>query len=141
MTTPAHTGRKLFMTLPVTDVARSTAFFTKLGFEFDPNFSDGADIACMIVNEHTSVMLGSHEKYAEFAKRPMADPTTHGIALYCFGVDERADVDTVVDAAVAGGAEDHDDAEDHGFMYSRSFYDLDGHGWQVMWMDPAAING
>jgi len=83
--------------------------------------------------------LLSHEKFAELSKLPLADPTTRALALYCFGVASREEVDAVTDAAVAAGATDHDDAEDHGFMYSRSFFDLDGHGWQVMWMDPAAV--
>jgi hypothetical protein len=92
----------------------------------------------MLVGEHAFVMLLSHEKFAQFSKLPMADPTTHTLALYCFGVATRDEVDTVTDAALAAGAVDHDDTEDYGFMYSRSFFDLDGHGWQVMWMDPAA---
>ena len=137
MTTPAHPGRMLFVNLPVADVARSTAFFTALGFTFNPKFTDET-ATCMLVGEHAFVMLLSREKFAEFAKLPMADPTTHTLALYCFGVDSRDEVDTVSAAALAAGGTEVDDAEDHGFMYSRSFYDLDGHGWQVMWMDPAA---
>jgi hypothetical protein len=74
----------------------------------------------------------------QFAKLPMADPTTHTLALYCFSVSSRDEVDTVSAAALAAGGSEADDAEDYGFMYSRSFFDLDGHGWQVMWMDPAA---
>ena len=136
MTAPAHPGRTFFVTLPVADVARSRAFFTALGFSFDPRFSDeGA--ACMLVGEQASVMLGSHEKFAELSKRPMADPATHALALYCFSVPSREDVDRVADAALAAGAVEADGLEDLGFMVSRSFFDLDGHGWQVMWMDPA----
>jgi uncharacterized protein len=138
MTTPAHPGRSLFVTLPVADIARSTAFFTSLGFTFNPLFSDES-AACMLVGEHAFVMLGTHEKFAEFSKLPAADPTTHALALFSFGVASREEVDTVADAAIAAGAIDHDDTEDLGFMYSRSFFDLDGHGWQVMWMDPAAV--
>jgi predicted lactoylglutathione lyase len=84
-------------------------------------------------------MLLSREKFAEFAKLPMADPTTHTLALYCFSVSSRDEVDTVSAAALAAGGSKADDAEDYGFMYSRSFFDLDGHGWQVMWMDSAAV--
>jgi predicted lactoylglutathione lyase len=94
--------------------------------------------ACMLVGEHAFVMLLSREKFAEFSKLPIADPTTHTLALYCFSVSSRDEVDTVSAAALAAGASEADDAEDYGFMYSRSFFDLDGHGWQVMWMDPAA---
>jgi predicted lactoylglutathione lyase len=91
------------------------------------------------LGEHAFVMLLSREKFAEFAKLPIADPTTHTLALYCFSVSSRDEVDTVSAAALAAGGSEADGAEDHGFMYSRSFFDLDGHGWQVMWMDPAAV--
>jgi uncharacterized protein len=137
MTTPAHPGRMLFVNLPVADLARSKAFFAKLGFTFSPSFTDDT-AACMLVGEHAFVMLLTREKFAEFAKLPIADPTTHTLALYCFSASSREEVDTVGAAALAAGGTEVDDAEDHGLMYSRSFYDLDGHGWQVMWMDPAA---
>jgi predicted lactoylglutathione lyase len=93
----------------------------------------------MLVGENAFVMLLSREKFAEFSKLPIADPTTHALALYCFGVSSRDEVDAVSAAALEAGATEADGAEDHGFMYSRSFFDLDGHGWQVMWMDPAAL--
>jgi uncharacterized protein len=83
-------------------------------------------------------MLLGREKFAGFSKLPIADPTTHALALYCFGVSSRDEVDAVSAAALAAGGTEADDAKDFGFMYSRSFFDLDGHGWEVMWMDPAA---
>ena len=137
MTNPAHAGRMLFVNMPVADLERSKAFFAELGFSFNPAFTDDT-AACMLVGEHAFVMLLSREKFAEFSKLPIADPTTHALALYCFSVSSRDEVDTVSAAALAAGGTEADDAEDHGFMYSRSFFDLDGHGWQVMWMDPAA---
>ena len=137
MTTPAHPGRTLFVNMPVADIERSKAFFAKLGFTFNPKFTDES-AACMLVGEDAFVMLLSREKFAEFSKLPIADPATHTLALYCFSAASRDEVDTVSAAAIAAGATEADDAEDYGFMYSRSFYDLDGHGWQVMWMDPAA---
>ncbi len=137
MTNPAHPGRTLFVSIPVADLERSTAFFTKLGFSFDPNFS-GEAAACMLVGEQASVMLLSHARFAEFAKLPMADPATHTLALYAFSVSSREEVDAVAEAALAAGGVEADGLEDYGFMCSRSFFDLDGHGWQVMWMDPAA---
>ncbi|WP_198949959.1 VOC family protein [Kineosporia sp. A_224] len=140
MTAPAHPGRMLFVNLPVADVARSTAFFDALGFSFNPAFSDETS-ACMLVGEHAFVMLLVREKFAQFAHLPVADPTTHTLALFTFSVASRDEVDTVGAAALAAGGREADGAEDHGFMYSRSFYDLDGHGWQVMWMDPAAAAG
>lgn len=137
MTNPAHPGRNLFVNLPVADLERSKAFFAGLGFAFNPLFADETS-ACMLVGENAFVMLLSREKFAQFAKLPLADPTTHTLALYCFSVSSREEVDKVSAAALEAGATKADDAEDYGFMYSRSFFDLDGHGWQVMWMDPTA---
>ena len=137
MTTPAHAGRNLFVNLPVANLERSKAFFAQLGFSFNPAFSDES-AACMLVGEHAFVMLLSREKFAEFSKLPVGDPTTHALALFSFSVSSRDEVDSVGAAALAAGAVEADGAEDFGFMYSRSFIDLDGHGWQVMWMDPVA---
>ena len=137
MTTPAHPGRMLFVNIPVADLERSKAFFSTLGFSYDPAFT-GETAACMLVGEQAFVMLLGRETFAQYAKLPIADPTTHTLALYCFSVSTRDEVDAVSAAALAAGGTEADGAEDHGFMYSRSFFDLDGHGWQVMWMDPAA---
>ena len=138
MTALAHAGRMLFVNIPVADIERSKAFFARLGFSYNPMFTDDKTAACMLVGEQASVMLLSRETFAQFSKLPMADPTTHALALYCFSVSARNEVDTVAEAALAAGGTEVDGPEDHGFMYSRSFFDLDGHGWQVMWMDPVA---
>ena len=140
MTDPAHPGRTLFVNLPVEDVERSKEFFGELGFSFDPNFTDET-AACMHVGEQASVMLLGCEKFAEFAKTPIADPTSETQALFCFSVPSRDEVDSIGAAALAAGGSEADGPEDFGFMYSRSFYDLDGHGWQIMWMDPTAAEG
>src|SRR6476469_6607955 len=94
MTTPAHPGRMLFVNLPVADVERSKAFFAKLGFGFNPMCADESS-ACLLVGEQAFVMLLTNEKFAEFAKLPIADPTTHTLALYCFSVSSRDEVDEV----------------------------------------------
>lgn len=137
MTAPAHPSRMLFVNLPVADVERSKAFFAALGFSYDPRFTDET-AACMPVGEHAFVMLLSREKFAEFTKLPIGDPTRHTLGLFCFSAASRDEVDAISAAALAAGGREADGAEDYGFMYSRSFFDLDGHGWQVMWMDPAA---
>lgn len=137
MTSPTHPSRSLFVSLPVADPARSKAFFTALGFAFDPDFSD-ENAACMLVGEQASIMLLRREKFAEFSHRPVADPATHALALFSFNVATREEVDAVSAAALAAGGVEADGLEDHGFMRSRSFFDLDGHGWQVLWMDSAA---
>ena len=138
MATPEHAGRVLYVQLPVADLERSKAFFAKLGFSFDPR-SSGETAACMLVGEQAIVMLLGHETFSQYAHLPTGDPTTHTQALYCFGVSARDEVDTVADAALAAGASEADGPEDHGFMYTRSFLDVDGHPWQVMWMDLAAV--
>jgi predicted lactoylglutathione lyase len=137
MTAPAHPGRMLFVTLPVTDLERSKTFFGQLGFRFDPAFSDGSG-ACMLVGEQAFVMLATRERFTDLSSLPTADPRTHALALYCFSVDSRDEVDNIGTAALAARATEAEGVEDLGFMYTRSFFDLDGHGWQVMWMDPSA---
>src|ERR687884_402690 len=99
----AHPGRMLFVSMPVADVERSKAFFAKLGFGYDPRFTDET-AACMPVGEHAVVMLLSREKFAELSKLPLADPTTHALALYCFSVSSREEVDAVSAAALAAAA-------------------------------------
>jgi predicted lactoylglutathione lyase len=138
VTTPAHPGRSVLVNITVADLERSKEFFGKLGFSFNPNFTDDA-AACMLVGEHAFVMLLNHKRFADFSKLPMADPATHALALYSFSVSSREEVDSVSAAALAAGAVEADGLEDYGFMVSRSFFDLDGHGWQVMWMDPVAV--
>ena len=125
------------MNLPVADLERSKAFFAKLGFSFNPMSTDETG-ACMLVGEHAFVMLLTRERFGEIAKLPIADPSTHTLALYGFRVSSRDEVDEVGAAALAAGGSEADAAEDYGFMYSRSFLDLDGNGWQVIWMDAAA---
>src|SRR3712207_6570803 len=94
MTVPAHPGRMLFVNIPVANLERSKAFFAQLGFSYNPMFTDET-AACMLVGEQAFVMLLSREKFAEFAKLPIADPTTHTLALYCFSVSSREEVDAV----------------------------------------------
>src|SRR3954451_23961521 len=117
MTTPAHPGRMLFVSIPVADLERSKAFFAKLGFSYNPAFTDET-AACMLVGEQAFVMLLPRERFAEFSQLPIADPTTHALALYCFSVSSRDEVDAVSSAALAAGGTEADDAEDHGFMYA-----------------------
>lgn len=138
MSAPAYPGRMLFVTVPVADVERSKAFFAALGFGFDPMFSDETGV-CMPIGEQACVMLAQREKFAELSKLPIGNPTTHALALYCFTVSSPDEVDAISAAALAAGGREADGAEDFGFMYTRSFFDLDRHGWQVMWMNPAAV--
>ena len=137
MPAPAHPSRSLIVNMPVADVERSKAFFLKLGFGLDPRASGEGSNALMVFGDEASVMLSSRESFAQYSKLPAGDPTTHALALYTFTVGTREEVDEVSATALAEGATEADGAEDFGFMYTRSFFDLDGHGWQIMWIDPA----
>lgn len=129
--------RKFFVSLPVRDLPKSIAFFTALGFEFDPKFN-GDHSACMIVSEGACVMLLTASFFGGFTKRELCDTRTHEEALFSFSASSRSDVDAIVAKAVAHGGMSAGPPEDHGFMYDHGFYDLDGHGWNVVWTDPSA---
>lgn len=131
---------KLFVNLPVTDLQRTIEFFEALGFSFSVQFTD-ATATCMLVGEDAYVMFLVPDRFTGFSKRPIADPKKVTGALFSFSVNSRAEVDATVNKALAAGGTTDDEPEDHGFMYSRSFRDLDGHGWGVFWMDPAVIQG
>ena len=137
--TPA-TPRKLFVNIPVADVQRAIDFFEGLGFTFNAEFTDASGTA-MLVGEDAYFMLLTHEKFLGFSKRPLADPRQATGALFTLGVESRQAVDAMVNQAVALGGTAADEPQDHGFMYDWGFHDLDGHGWGVFWMDPAAVPG
>ena len=134
--TKAATPRKLFVNIPVRDLQRSIDFFEALGFTFNAQFTDHTATA-MLVGEDAYFMLLTHEKFASFSKRPIGDPAATTAALYALGVESRAAVDEMVSKAVAHGGSHALDPQDHGFMYGWSFYDPDGHHWEVFWMDPS----
>ncbi|HWH93990.1 MAG TPA: VOC family protein [Baekduia sp.] len=130
--------RLLFLNLPVAELPASIAFFTHLGFTFDPRFTDES-ATCMVVSDQAYVMLLQRDRFADFATKPVADATQTTEALVCVSAADRAEVDAFADAALAAGGTPAKEPMDHGFMYGRSFNDLDGHHWEVMWMDPAAV--
>lgn len=138
--TKPRTAHKLFVNIPVRDLQRSIEFFESLGFAFNTQFTD-ATATCMLVGEDAYFMLLTKDKFASFSNRPAGDPTKETSAMYALSVDSRDAVDAMVKQAVAAGGSHALDANDHGFMYQWSFYDLDGHHWEVFWMDPAAVNG
>ena len=134
------TPRKLFVNIAVSDVQRSIDFFEALGFTFNAQFTDAGGTA-MLVGEDAYFVLLAHEKFVSFSKRPLADPRQATGARFTLGVDSREAVDAMVNRAVALGGTPAHEPEDHGFTYDWGFYDLDGHGWGVFWMDPAAVRG
>src|ERR1700682_3816415 len=127
-----------FVNLPVTDLARATAFYQAIGAEKNEQFSDGT-ASCMVLSETIHVMLLTHDKFRQFTPKKIADARTSSEVLICTSADSRDAVDDIVDkASAAGGAADPSPKQDFGFMYGRSFEDPDGHIWEVMWMDVEA---
>jgi predicted lactoylglutathione lyase len=124
---------QIFLTLPVANLQKSIAFFQALGFAINPQFSDDT-AACIVVNDHTSVMLGTHEKFRSFTPKAVCDTSQAVEVLISLRCDTRDCVDELVAKALAAGGTTHDEPEDLGFMYSHSFIDLDGHGWGVLHM-------
>jgi uncharacterized protein len=132
-------SRMLFVNLPVTDLETSVDFFTKLGFSFDPRFTDETATQ-MIVSEHAFVMLLVENRFKDFTKKELTDATTHTEVIMALSAESREGVDELADKALeAGGSRANEPLEMGDFMYSRSFQDPDGHLWEVVWMDPAVL--
>jgi uncharacterized protein len=130
--------RMIFVNLPVADLKASMAFYTALGFTNNPHFTDET-AACMVWSEAINVMLLTHAKWRTFTNRPIP-PSTASEVMLALSCDSKGAVDTMNKAATAnGGTADINARQDLGFMYNRSLADPDGHVWEVMWMDPAAI--
>ncbi len=131
-------SRMIFINLPVTDLARSKAFYEAVGAPNNPQFTDDT-AACMVFSESIHVMLLSHAKWREFTTKKIPDAHESAQVLLCLSSDSKDGVGAMVDAAVsAGGRADPTPTQDYGFMFGRSFEDPDGHIWEVMWMDMAA---
>jgi uncharacterized protein len=132
-------SRMIFINLPVTDLERSKAFYEAVGATNNPQFTDET-AACMVVSETIHVMLLTHDKWAQFTDRTIPDARASAQVLLCLSADSKDEVIRYVDKAVAGGGRaDPTPTQDFGFMYGRSFEDPDGHIWEVMWMDMAAM--
>lgn len=130
--------RQIFVNLPVRELSRSIDFFRELGFRFDPRFTD-ARAGCMVVSDQGFVMLLQESFFRTFTAREPCNTTTHTEALIALSCESREEVDALVERAVAMGGSRAMPALDHGFMYEASFYDLDDHHWNVLWMDPARL--
>jgi uncharacterized protein len=127
---------KIFVNLAVKDLDRSKAFFDRLGFTFNPQFTDQT-AACMVIADDIYAMLLTHPKFKEFTTKDIADAHKTTEVLTCLSVDSKDKVDGFVDKAVAAGGTEARVLMDYGFMYGRSFNDLDGHIWEIIWMDPS----
>lgn len=131
-------ARQIFVNLPVRDPKRSMEFFSGLGFTFNPQFTD-EKAACMIINDNAYAMLLAEPFFRTFTKNEPCDTSKATEALLALSCESKADVEAMVRRAIDAGGRHAMDPMDHGFMYAWSFYDLDGHHWEVLWMDPAAV--
>lgn len=128
----------IFVNLPVADVGASRRFWSALGYSFNEQFSD-ENALCLVFSDSIFAMLLQRDFFQSFTDKPVVDATTSAQVLNGLAMTSRAEVDALVDAAVAAGATEPRPAQDQGFMYERGFSDLDGHDWEIMWMDPAAV--
>ena len=131
---------KAYFNLPVADLGRSRTFFGALGFAFDARFSDETALA-MTINESCFAMLLTHEKFAQFTPRPIADAGKTTEVLNALQVESRDEVDRLAEVGLAKGGGSPRDPQDHGFMYGRALSDPDGHIWEIFWMGPAQTPG
>jgi len=130
--------RKIFVNLPIKDMERSKAFFTSLGFSFNPQFTNDQG-ACMVVSEDIFVMLLVEPFFQTFIKKPIADATKSTEVLVCLSCESRGEVDEFVAKARAAGGTVPNQPQDHGFMYAHGFEDLDGHIWELCYMDLSQV--
>ena len=131
---------KIFVNLPVNDLNKSIKFFGKLGFTFNPQFTDET-ATCMIVSENIFVMLLTRDKFKTFTPKDICDATTSTEVLVCLSSESRERVNDMVRKAVAAGGSTFKKPQDHGFMYEHGFQDLDGHIWELVYMEPGAVAG
>ena len=129
---------KIFVNLPVKDLKKSIEFFTNLGFRFNQQFTDET-ATCMIVTDDIFVMLLTEEKFKTFTPKEICDAKKSTEVLVALSYDNRSDVDDMVRKAVAAGGSTYNEPQDHGFMYAHGFQDLDGHIWEVFYMEPSFV--
>lgn len=130
---------KIFVNLPVKDLNKSIEFFSKLGFSFNPQFTDET-ATCMVVSEDIFVMLLTHDKFKTFTPKEICDATKGTEVLVCLTSESREKLNEVVRKAVAAGGTTYNKPQDHGSMYAHGFQDLDGHIWELIYMEPSALN-
>ena len=127
----------IFVSLPVQDPKKSKAFYEALGYKLNPQFSDDTT-GCVIISDTISVMLTTPARFQEISPKPLSDATKYCQVLLSLTCESREEVDAIVSKAVAAGGSQAHEPEDYGFMYQSGFYDLDGHGWGLTWMNPSA---
>ena len=131
-------SRKIFVNLPIKNMEKSQAFFKALGFSFNPQFTNEQG-ACMVISEDIFVMLLVEPFFQSFIKKPISDATKATEVLVCLSCESRAEVDELVAKARAAGGTVPNAPQDHGFMYGHGFDDLDGHTWELSYMDMSQV--
>lgn len=131
-------AKQIFVNLPVQDLKKSVEFFTKVGFEFDANFTDES-ATCMIIGDNIYAMLLVEERFQSFISKKISNAADTTEVIVALAVDSREQVDVIVQAALDAGAKPSNEPQDHGFMYGWSFQDLDDHLWEVSYMDLSAF--
>ncbi|WP_409177800.1 VOC family protein [Brevibacillus fortis] len=131
-------SKQIFVNLPVKDLNKSIDFFTAIGYEFNPQFTD-QNAACLVIGENIFAMLLVEEFFQTFTRKELTDATRSTEVIVALSADSKEQVDEIVNKALAAGATPSKDPVDHGFMYSWSFQDLDGHLWEFLYMDQSAV--
>ena len=129
---------KIFVNLPVKDLNRTVDFFTKLGFSFNPQFTD-ENATCMIFGEDIFVMLLVEKFFKSFTKKEICDSTKDAEVIVALSADSRENVDQMINRVIQAGGGESREPQDHGWMYGRGFQDIDGHLWEVIYMDVSAV--
>lgn len=129
---------KIFLNLAVKDLNRAVSFFNELGFSIDPKFTNDKG-ACVVISENIYVMILVKEFYQTFTEKQICDSTTTSEVLISLSMESREKVDEIINKAVQAGGTDYQEAKDYGWMYQRTFLDLEGHHWEVFYMDESKI--
>ena len=129
---------KIFLNLPVKDLNRSIAFFTQLGFSFNPKFTDDK-ATCLIIGENINAMLLVEEFYKTFTNKQICNTDTTSEVLISISVETREEVDEMIEKVVKAGGSEYMKTQDYGWMYHRTFLDIDGHHWEIFFMDESQI--
>lgn len=129
---------QIFVNLPVKNLNQSIEFFTQLGYKFNPQFTDET-ATCMIVSDTIYVMLLTEAKFKTFTPKAICDATKSTEVLVCLSCESRAEVDEMVRKAIAAGGSTYKAPQDYGFMYAHSYQDLDGHIWELVYMESGAV--
>ncbi len=128
----------IFVNLPVKDLDRTKDFFTKIGFEFNPQFTD-KNAACLMIGDNIFAMLLVEDYFKTFTKKDLSNAANTTEVILALSAESKEQVDEIVNNALAAGGSPSNDPVDHGFMYSWSFQDPDGHLWEVLYMDPSTV--